>query len=376
MTLLILFVTCSLGLIVLIASLNALTFPRLERYRHRPLGPHGTVSVLIPARDEAARIGATLSSLLAQEYPDFELLVLDDNSSDGTAQVVRSTAKGDPRLRLLQGAELPPGWLGKNWACAQLAAAARGEILLFSDADVIWSPEALAAVMHYLQASRADMATVWPTQETCTWAERLIVPLMSLAIIGYLPVLAVHHIPFASLAAANGQCLAFRREAYRLLGGHEGVKASVVEDITLARRAKKIGLRLRAADGDGLVSCRMYASWSAVRDGYAKNVLAGHGSLFLLALSTVFHWLIYLFPWLWLAIGWLAPGYGWPAVPLALIALGVGVRSLAAAVTRQRLADSLLLPVSAVLMTVIVGRAVWWQCRYGAAQWKGRWLKV
>lgn len=376
MTLLIVFVTLALCLIALIACLNALTFPRLGRFAGRPFRTGPSVSVLIPARNEAARIGGTVRRLLDQDSPHFELVVLDDGSSDGTANVAREVAAGDPRLRLLPGADLPPGWLGKNWACAQLAEAARGEVLVFTDADVDWAPGALAAVAQDLEESEADMLAVWPTQRTETPAERLVVPMMALAIVGYLPVLGVHHLPFASLAAANGQCLAFRREAYRLLGGHEGVKASVIEDITLARRAKRLHLRLRIADGDGLVSCRMYGSWPEVRDGYAKNILAGHGNLFWLALSTLFHWAIFLFPPLWLLTGWLWPAPGWPLVPLVLVALGVGARLLTAAVTRQRLVDGLLLPVSALLMTAIALRAAWWQVRYGGPQWKGRRIKL
>ncbi len=376
MTLFIFFVAGVLCLIALIACLNALTFPRLGRFVGRRTGRRPFVSVLIPARDEAARIAATVRSLLAQDYPRFELVILDDASRDGTADAIRAAAAGDPRLRLLAGADLPPGWLGKNWACAQLAEAARGEVLVFTDADVDWSPGALAALIAYLEASRADMASVWPTQRTETWGERLVVPLMALTIVGYLPVLGVHYLPFVSMAAANGQCLAFRREAYHLLGGHEGVKASIIEDITLARRAKRLRLRLRLADGDGQIACRMYAGWPEVRDGYAKNILAGHGNLFFLFLSTLFHWAIFLFPPLWLLTGWAWPLAGWPCLPLLLTALGVGTRMLTAAVTRQRLGDALLLPLSVLAMTAIAGRAVWWQARYGGPQWKGRRIQL
>lgn len=376
MTLLVVFITFCLCLIALVACLNALTFPRLGRFSGRLMERRPFVSVLVPARDEAARIAATVRGLLAQDYPRFEVIILDDASRDGTAEVARSAAGGDARLRLLNGADLPPGWLGKNWACAQLADAARGEVLVFTDADVDWSPGALSALIAYLSASRADMCSVWPTQRTVTWGERLVVPMMALAVVGYLPVLGVHFLPFVSMAAANGQCLAFRRDAYRLLGGHEGVKASVIEDITLARRTKRLRLRLRLADGDGLISCRMYAGWSEVRDGYAKNILAGHGNLFLLTLSTLFHWAIFLFPPLWLLTGWAWSGTDWPLAALLLTGLGVGVRMLTAAVTCQRLGDALLLPVSVLAMTAIALRAAWWQARYGGPQWKGRQIRL
>jgi chlorobactene glucosyltransferase len=378
MNLLVFLVALVLCLITLVACLNALTFPRLRRFSGLLMGRAPFISVLVPARDEAARIAATVRGLLSQDYPRFEVLILDDASRDGTAEIARSAAAGDDRLRILPGADLPPGWLGKNWACAQLAEQARGEVLVFTDADVDWAPGALTALMNYLKSSRADVCSVWPTQRTETWAERLVVPMMALAIVGYLPVLGVHYLPFVSMAAANGQCLAFRREAYWLLGGHEGVKASIIEDIALARRAKRLRLRLRLADGDGLISCRMYAGWSQVRDGYAKNILAGHGNVVLLALSTIFHWAIFLFPPIWLLTGWAWPlrGAEWPFLPLFLTMLGIGVRLLTAAVTRQRLRDALFLPLSVLAMTAIAFRAVWWQARYGGPQWKGRRIRI
>ena len=117
----------------------------------------------------------------------------------------------------------------------------------------------------------------------------------------------------------------------------------------------------------------MYQNWSEVRDGYAKNIIAGYGnSVFWLAVATVFHWLIFLLPWLWLALGWLGGLPGWPLWPLLLVGLGVGIRMLTAAVTRQRLGDAFLLPVSTLLMTRIALQAVWWRWRYGGPRWKGR----
>jgi chlorobactene glucosyltransferase len=356
--------------ITLIAIISTLTFPRLGQ---RPaIKQHPRVSVLIPARNEAGVIGHTVRRLLAQTYPEFDIFVLDDNSTDDTAAVARAAAGDDPRLKILSGEPLPPGWLGKNWACHQLAQAAQGDLLIFTDADVIWSPEALAALVAEMERSDADLLTVWPTQITVTWSERLVVPLMALVILGYLPLPLVNHTRWASFAAANGQLLAFRREAYNAVGGHESVRGEIVEDIVLARRAKQHGLRLWMTDGAGVISCRMYQNWSNVRDGYAKNIIAGYGnSVFWLAVATVFHWLIFLFPWLWLAFGWRGDSIGWPLWPLLLIGLGIGARMLTAAATRQRLNDALLLPVSTLLMTRIAAQAVWWHW-HGGPRWKGR----
>lgn len=364
-----------LVVITLITILNALTFPRLKPDQ-RGDANLPRVSVLIPARNESAVIGATMRALLAQTHPDYEILLLDDQSTDSTGETALQAAQGDARLKILDGQPLPKGWGGKNWACHQLSQQAAGEILLFTDADVEWSPNALETLIRHMQATHADALTVWPTQRTETWGERLVVPLMSMVIIGYLPVLATHRLPLAAFGAANGQCLVFRRAAYQTIGGHAAVKSEIVEDIRLAQRVKAYGLRLRVADGAGLIGCRMYRGWEQVRDGYAKNILAGYGGSFLfLTFGAIFHWALFLLPLVWLLMGWLAPTPLYPAAPLLLTLLGMGVRVLSAAVTRQRLfPDALLLPISVLLMTRIAAQSVYWHWRYGGVRWKERTL--
>ncbi len=278
----------------------------------------------------------------------------------------------------MSGKPLPPGWSGKNWACQQLGELAQGELLVFCDADVRWEPTGLRAVVACMERYRADTFTVWSTQETVSLAERLVVPLMMFSILSYLPDLAVRKIPWTAFAAANGQCLAFRREAYQKIGGHEAVKNEIVEDIVLGKKTKKSGMRLVMALGNGLVHCRMYHNWRQVREGFAKNILAGHGGqpIFLL-ISAVFHWLLFIFPWVWLFWGFIAPEtQGWFEFPLAAVALGVGARALSAAVSRHNLLDTLLMPVSTVFMTVIAGQSLWWHYTQGGPQWKGRVVKV
>jgi chlorobactene glucosyltransferase len=279
---------------------------------------------------------------------------------------------------------LPAGWLGKNWACRQLSEAARGEILIFSDADVIWRPDALTAVVAAMQSGSrntqhvtrntqhatrpADLLTVWPTQQTETWPERLVVPAMALAILAYLPVAPVHHTSWPIFAAANGQCMAFRREAYRAIGGHAAVRGEIVEDVALARRIKAAGRRLRMVDGNRFIGCRMYDGWEATRDGFAKNILAGHGdSVPFLLLSTLFHWLVFVFPWVWLAL----TGSLW-ALSLALG--GIALRGATAVFTRQRVRDALLMPLTVLLMTGIAAQSIWQHYR-GGPKWKGRVVK-
>jgi chlorobactene glucosyltransferase len=377
-----------LGMIGIMIS-NLIFFPRLKQTSGVTGAGLPFVSVLVPARNEAAVIEGTVRRLLSQSYPRFELIVLDDNSDDGTGSLARSAAAGDERLRVINGKSLPPGWAGKNWACHQLAQAAHGEVLLFTDADTVWAPQGLAAVVDEMQRGQADLQTVWPTQMTETWTERLTVPNMALVIIGYLPVLATHYIPLASFGAANGQVMAFRRGAYDAIGGHERVAATVVEDVKLARRIKGAGLRLRMADGNELVSCRMYTDWPGVRNGFAKSLVGGYGSVFGVILSILFHVTVFLVPPLWLLFGFggarempLVAGPlaltlpMWPVWPAALTLAGMAIRGVTAWFTRQRARDGLLMPVTVLVMTWISLLACWWQIKYGGPVWKGRLVKA
>jgi chlorobactene glucosyltransferase len=367
---------------------NLIFFPRLKRPASSP-SELPVVSVLVPARNEAAVIDGTVRRLLAQDYSRFELILLDDNSDDGTAAIARSAAGPDARLRIINGKTLPSGWAGKNWACHQLGQAAQGEILLFTDADTIWAPDGLAAVVDEMQRGRADLQTVWPTQITETWAERLTVPNIALVVLGYLPVLATHYIPLAAFGAANGQVMAFRRKAYDAIRGHEGVAAEVVEDVKLARRIKSAGLRLRMADGNRLVSCRMYTDWPGVRNGFAKSLVGGYGSVAGVVLSILFHWIVFLIPPFWLLLGFGGPRVEtlavgpvaltlpmWPVWPAILTLAGMAVRGATARFSRQRVRDALLMPVTVLVMTWISLFACWWQIKYGGPVWKGRLVKA
>lgn len=374
MILVILFATAALIAISAITISNILIFPRLRPGDTAPETARPLVSLMVPARNEATVIGETVRQLVAQDYPHVEVIVLDDHSDDGTGELARAAAPGDERLHVMAGQPLPAGWMGKNWACHQMMQAARGDILVFTDADVRWSPDALSALVADIERTGADLYTVWPTQHTQTWAERLTVPLMAVVVLGYLPVIGAHYLPWSVFGAANGQCMAWRRVAYMQVGGHEAVRDNVLEDVTLARMVKKAGLRLRMADGNRLVSCRMYDGWPSVRDGYAKNILAGYGGWVpALLLATVFHLVVFLLPWLWLAFGWALPDLpGWPAWPLALIVLGLTVRAVTASFTHQRLPDALGMPLSVLLMTRIALQAIWWHYRHGGPLWKGR----
>ncbi|CAN5158713.1 glycosyltransferase [soil metagenome] len=332
----------------------------------------GRVSVLVPARDEAARIGPCVRALLDQRgAEDLELLVLDDGSTDGTAAVVRRTAAGDGRLRLLAGRPLAEGWLGKPHACAQLAEAATGDVLVFVDADVVLCPGGLAATVAALRGGGLDLVSPYPLQLADGLGPRLVQPLLQWSWLTFLPLRLAERLPATSLCAANGQLLACDAAAYRAAGGHAAVRGQVIEDVALARAFKAAGFVATVADGTGVATCRMYGSWPELRDGYTKSLWAAFpgpaGAVGAAALLAV----CYLLPPLH-AVRALLRGRPRQAVPgLAGYAAGVAGRLIAARRTGGRSRDALAHPVSIAALLALLARS-WWARATGRLVWKGR----
>jgi chlorobactene glucosyltransferase len=254
------------------ALVNTFTVRRFDQYRQAAEQP--PVSMLVPARNEGRNIEACLVSLLLQDYPAYEVIALDDHSTDDTPEVLARLAEHNPRLRLVSGAPLPPGWLGKHWACHQLAQAAGGELLLFVDADTRHSPDMLRDSVSALLAEQADLVTAFPRQEVVTWGERLLVPFLGFGILTFIPVRLVQKMRLAALSVTIGQFMLFRRQAYEAIGGFEAVRAELVDDMCLGRNIIQQGYEWRLLDGTRHVSCRMYRDfWQAV-EGFGKSLFA------------------------------------------------------------------------------------------------------
>lgn len=351
-------------------ALTAHTFVNLRRLRtpsNEPPPVTEPVSVLLPARDEATRVARCLESLLDQVgVPDLEILVLDDGSTDGTADVVRRVAGDDPRVRLLTGDPPPAGWLGKPNACARLAAQARGSVLVFVDADVRLAPHAIAATVDLMRGTGLDLVSPYPRQLARTPAERLVQPLLQWSWLTTLPLRLAETSPRPSLAAANGQFLAVDAAVYAGAGGHHAVRAEVLDDIALLRAVKAVGGTGGVIDGSHLATCRMYDGWTAVRDGYSKSLWSAFGSRAGAAAT----------------VGLLGTLYVAPAVA-ALRGSRIGLLGYAAAVAGRyavaertggrSLPDSLAHPASVTVLGWLTARS-WRLHDRGQLSWKGRTL--
>lgn len=356
--------------VLVMVVVNRLTWRRPRDEARLP----GPVSVLVPARNEADNIDACLEALGDSAHPIAEILVWDDGSTDDTAARVAAQAQRDPRVVLLAGGALPAGWVGKAHACHQLASRARGEFLLFVDADVRFDRGGLgrlATVLGPARPHRVDVVTAFPRQETVSFAEEILLPLLALTYTAWLPLLLVARLRSPRVLAANGQVLLVRRSCYDRVGGFAAVRAEVVDDMAFCREVKRTGGVVDFVDGALVASCRMYRSGAEVRAGFAKNLYEGIGaSTVRLGLVIALHLLCFVAPYAFL-LGGLLFGIG----PVGAAAAGVGLNLTLRLVLARRhghtLRSVLLHPV-AVLGLLGIALSSWWWSARGRIAWRGR----
>ncbi len=353
------------GAQALIAVSNALLLRRLGAFP--PAARRPRVSVLVPARDEEESVGACVRSLLAQDYGDFEVVVLDDGSQDRTSAVLAEL--DTDRMRVLEGRPLPDGWNGKAWACQQLAAVAQGDLLLFTDADTVFQPETVRLAVNATEALRADLLTAVTANRVPSLGEQLTVPFVPWSMLSLLPLVVTRVLPRSvAFTAANGKFLLFRREVYAAVGGHGAVKDHATEDIAIAKAVRRLGYRWCLLDGTRFVSARMYRGLREAVNGFSKNLFALFNYRVLVA----------LFVWVWLlTIAWhpvisaasaIAAGRPAPVVPMATLFLQAGIWLLAsvrfALPWHLFLLGPIITSVSAftgirAIVLVLMGRACW-----------------
>lgn len=367
----------SLQLILIVAVIVYLTVNMIYLVRLEPtsqmLDEPPVVSVCVPARDEERGIRACLESLLKQDYPEFEVIVVNDHSTDRTGELIRELAEKDSRLIALDGEELPTGWLGKPFALHQAFQKAKGEILLFTDADPVFEPNALRTAISTMQERKLDALTLMPRAEFGSFWERAVQPTI-FGFIGSLTRFGKVNSPDHKSAMGFGAFLMFKRSAYEAIEGHEGGKADVLEDVLIAKRLKKAGFKLLVADAKRLFSIRMYYGFREIWIGWRKNMFLAMKRSVARALYYVFMVLAFvLTPYL--VLGWNVM-VGADLLWIGLSLFGVSMVSAATIKTCDELGlgriNACLFPIGAVVMAAIMINSMIQVLIFSRTEWRGR----
>src|ERR1051326_1938940 len=337
----------------------------VHRLRARGAGGGAQVSIIIPARNEARAIERTLRAFLAQDYANFEVILVDDRSSDATGAIAR--AIGDPRLVVIAGEEPPPGWLGKPWAMEQGSRVARGELLLFVDADVHYAPGALsAAVAHIEREPGIAMLALLPHFEMRGFWENIAMPALAMFAFAFMPAWLSNRTRVVALALGAGTGNLVRRAAYERCGRHEALKDSVVDDVALARLLRRHGLVTEAVRAEEMVSVRMYHGGGEILRGFTKNAFAVVNRSYVLAIPfVIFNSLIGLVPYFVALTG--------DPFAIATVVLISVVRVVIFAALRYPILYAILgHPLMAAFWLVIFLRSVWKTGIRRELEWRGR----
>ena len=374
-----------LGALVIIAWLHNQAWLDVQTPRVAAPAAGPQVSVIVPARNEQKNIRRCVEALLAQDYPNLQVLVLDDRSSDSTPVILAELSARDSRLVILAGRELTPGWAGKPHALHQAAASATGEWLLFLDADTFLHPNAVSAALAAAQKSRADLYTVMTEQILGSFWEKTVMPLVFTALsVGFSP--RKVNDPNSRDAIANGQFILIRRAVYDSVGGHEAVKDQIVEDKALSEKVKWSGHRLVVADGRGVAQTRMYTDLASMWEGWTKNIYLGlsdHPGLMLLGVfGAILALMAALVLPVWPVLGllWYASGGGWAALLVMIEALLVWAYILFERVKVNRGMGvsawyALTTPLGAGVFAAMMLASAWKVLSGAGVTWKGRTYK-
>lgn len=373
------------GLALGLAGLPALmTLWNMRHYRlPRDYGgdadhPLPATSVIIPARNEESGIQACVESILASEGIVLEVIVLDDDSDDRTAEIVQEIASRDERVRLEKSTALPPGWCGKQHACWTAARRASNRVLAFIDADVRLTPDAMRRAVGFLFESRAALVSGFPQEETGTLGEKLLIPLIHFVLLGYLPVALMRQRPDEGMGAGCGQWFIAKRAPYEEIGGHSAVKNSLHDGVMLPRAFRREGYMTDLFDATDLAKCRMYRSWGETWRGLKKNATEGMAKPLAIIIWTILLGGAAILPLVMFALTLIGLALGW-SIPLLAVGLSGGAvvasylpRVVGMIRFRQSIVGALLHPLGVLLLLLIQYAAILDQQRGKGSGWKGR----
>lgn len=355
--------------VVVFLSVNILHLVKIPSVAG-PLHSSPFISICVPARNEERDVEICLRSLLEQDYPQFEVIAVDDNSADRTAAIIESLASNYPRLSFIRGAALPAGWLGKPYVLHQAYREARGEYLLFTDADPVFQPTALTSAVYCMQTKGLDILTLMPGARFGSFWERAVQPV----IFGFIGALTrfrkVNSREYPD-AMGIGAFIMFKRSAYEKIGGHERVRQEIVEDIALAKCAKKEGFNLLVADGKSVFSIRMYHSLREIWEGWRKNMFVAMKQSVVRTLYYVFIILSFVMtPWLIFFYNLMAGRQFLLSFAALLLVLITGIHLCEELRLEKR--NVLLFPLGAIMMSVVMLNSMLQILLKGRAEWRGR----
>jgi chlorobactene glucosyltransferase len=356
-----------------VALWNALAWPTVASRGSVEPQP-ARVSILIPARNEELNLAACLDAALAQGEIVRELLIYDDHSTDDTAAIIEQYAKRDARVRLLPAATLPANWCGKTFACAQLAANARGVWLLFLDADARLSSGAAARMLAEAERRRLTLLSCWPALELRSFWERALMPLLNFVVFTLYPAPLAMKRADASLGLAHGACLLAHRSTYASVGGHAAVRDQLFEDVRLAQVWRAGGQAGLCLDGQGIVSVRMYRSFAEIWRGFQKNFFPAFRRETSFWLFMALHLTLFLLPFIFAPLLLTRGGaLSRDAATLIVLALAVLAMRAVLALRFKHPWWSVLLHPFGEAVLLALGLSSWWRCKSGrGVEWKGR----
>ncbi|MBN8207661.1 glycosyltransferase [Bacillus sp. NTK071] len=332
------------------------------------------VSILIPLRNEKGNVVNLVKSLKELTYPNLEIILLDDHSTDNTMELLQMTTISDDRFTIMEGKELPAGWTGKVHACHQLSLESKGAYLLFIDADLRLAPGVVQSTLSLMKKRKAAMLTGFPSFPVKLWLEKLLVPLQHFVVHFHLPLAPANWTTLPSFTAAHGAFMMVKNEAYQTIGGHKGIYNTLLDDVDLTRTFKKHGYRAILANVTNYATCYMYHSNLEVWKGFTKNLFPGLGrSRFLVSVLFCFYGIFYVTPLILLIIGFYKLANGtlqlelfYPYLLTVLQKAWVDFR------TKQVISLSFFMPLSALAFMILLIHSMRIGLKGKGYVWKGR----
>jgi chlorobactene glucosyltransferase len=370
------FIASALAILLINFIINIILFKNINSFKltEHILKSPPLISVLIPARNEEKNIKRILVSMAKQDYPNLEILVLDDNSTDATSQIVNEFSLKDSRIRLIKGAPLPKGWKGKCFACHQLSKIARGEYFVFTDADTLHFPNSISGSFAALLRNKLDTISVYPRQIAVTFHERMTISFIHFAILSFMPLILVSMTKNPFFSTGIGQFFLFKRQVYEKIGGFEAVKEEILEDIHISKQVKRFGFKIMVFDGSSSIFCRMFTNLPEVIKGFSRFIYAAFGGFIMEFIAISFISLLFLFPFVLLPVEIFIFKLSGLVLTLNIIQifLILIIKIILAIRFKSRILDVLFTPVS-VAYIAIIGANSYIQSRFGKGVfWKGR----